>query len=175
MNDVLKALAYRRSVRRFSDLPLDSKTMDIILEAGMRGPSCVNSKDWYFLVVTDKAVLNKMADVNGKPAEPLRSAQAGVLVCGDLQRAFPKAPDYWVIDGAIAIQNMILAAYSLGVGSVWLGTWPQEARVAGQKELFGLPEYVVPHSILALGYPEDTLDKETPAPFDPERVHYNKW
>ena len=175
MNDVLNALAYRRSVRQFSDRPLEQKTVQTILEAGMRGPSCVNSKDWYFVVVTDREMLHKMADVNGKPAEPLRSAQAGILICGDMQRAFPKAPDYWVIDGSIAIQNMILAAYSLGVGSVWLGTWPQDARVEGQKELFNLPEYVVPHSILALGYPEGALNKQEPAPFDPDRVHYNKW
>jgi len=175
MNDVLKALAYRRSVRQFSDAPLEEETIHTILEAGMRGPSCVNSKDWYFLVVTDQEMLRKMADVNGRPAEPLRSAQAGILICGDLQRAFPKAPEYWVIDGAIAVQNMILAAYSLGVGSVWLGTWPQEARVAGQKELFNLPENVVPHSIIALGYPEGELNKAEPAPFDAERVHYEKW
>lgn len=175
MNDVLKALAYRRSVRQFSDQPLEKETIQTILEAGMRGPSCVNSKDWYFLVVTDKEMLGKMADVNGRPAEPLRSAQAGVLICGDLHRAFPKAPEYWVIDGSIAVQNMILAAYSLGVGSVWLGTWPQEARVAGQKELFNLPENVVPHSIIALGYPEGELNKAEPAPFDAERVHYEKW
>ena len=175
MNDVLKALANRRSVRQFSDLPLEAETIKTILEAGMRGPSCVNSKDWYFIVVTDKEMLNKMADINGKPAEPLRSAQAGILVCGDLQRAFQKAPEYWVIDSAIAIENMILAAHSLGVGSVWLGTWPQEARVTGQKELFGLPEHVVPHSILALGYPDGGLNKAEPAPFDPDRVHYNKW
>ena len=175
MNDILKALANRRSVRQFSDLPLDKETINTILEAGMRGPSCVNSKDWYFVVVTDREMLNKMADVNGRPAEPLRSAQAGILVCGDLQRAFPKAPDYWVIDGSIAIQNMILAAYSLGVGSVWLGTWPQSDRVVGQQKLFDLPEYVVPHSILALGYPAGELNKPEPAPFDEERVHYEKW
>lgn len=175
MNDVLKALAYRRSVRQFSDKPLSEETVRAILEAGMRGPSCVNSRDWYFLVVKDKEMLGKMADVNSRPAEPLRSAQAGILICGDLQRAFPKAQDYWVIDCAIAVENMILAAYSLGVGSVWLGTWPQEARVSGQKELFDLPDYVIPHSILALGYPLDGLDKEKPAALDPERVHYEKW
>lgn len=175
MNDILKALANRRSVRQFSDKPLGEDVIHRILEAGMRGPSCVNSKDWYFIAVTDKDMLNRMADVNGKPAEPLRSAQAGILVCGDLRRAFPPAQDYWVIDCSIAMENMILAAYSLGVGSVWLGTWPQDARVTGQKELFDLPEYVIPHSILALGYPKDALDKDMPAAFDEERVHYEKW
>lgn len=175
MNDVLRTLAQRRSVRQFSDQVLEQEKIHTILEAGMRGPSCVNSKDWYFLVVTDKEMLGKMADVNGRPAEPLRSAQAGILVCGDMERAFPKAPEYWVIDSAIAVENMILAAHSLGVGSVWLGTWPQEARVVGQKELFNLPEHVVPHSIVALGYPLDVLDKENPAPYDPERVHFEKW
>lgn len=51
-----------------------------------------------------------MADANGGPAEPLRKADVGIFVCGDLKRAFPKAKDYWIIDGAIATENMILCA-----------------------------------------------------------------
>ena len=51
-----------------------------------------------------------MADANGGPAEPLRKADVGILVCGDLKREFPKAKDYCIIDGAIAAENMILCA-----------------------------------------------------------------
>lgn len=94
-----------------------------------------------------------MAEANGAPAEPLKDAAMGILVCGDLSRSFEQAKDYWVIDCSIAAQNMTLAAQALGIGSVWLGIWPQMERVERQSRLFALPKHIIPHSILAFGYP----------------------
>ena len=161
----------RTSVRRFTDQPISEEDIKTILKAGMSGPSCVNARDWYFVAVTDKKVLNKMADANGGPAAPLRSAALGVLVCGDLERAFERAPEYWVIDGAIAGQNMILAAHDLGIGSVWLGTWPQMNRVQAQSKLFDLPETLEPHSIIAFGYPAENPPVKGPE-WEEDRVRF---
>lgn len=172
--DTIQAIMSRVSVRQYSDKAISDEALHTILEAGMAGPSCVNARDWSFLVVRDREMLNKMADVNGRPAEPLRSCQAGILVCGDLQRAFPHAQEYWVIDGAIAAQNMVLAAQGLGIGSVWLGTWPQMRRVEGLSKLFGLPETQIPHSIIAFGYPAEESTKEKLL-WEENRVHYEKW
>ena len=117
-----------------------------------------------------------MADANGKYANPLRSAALGVLICGDYEKAFNFAKDYWVIDGAIAGENMIIAATELGIGSVWLGTWPQEDRVEAQKKLFNLPDSQIPHSIIVFGYPKNPDDlKDERKEFDMSAVHYNKW
>ena len=66
-------------------------------------------------------IVDQIFITNGHPAEPLRKAAAGILVCGDLDRAFRFAKDYWVIDGAIAAQNICLAAQELWLGAVWLG------------------------------------------------------
>ena len=107
--------------------------------------------------------------------EPLRKAAAGILVCGDLDRAFRFAKDYWVIDGAIAAQNICLAAQELGLGAVWLGTWPQMDRVEAQQKLFALPETIVPHSIIALGYPEADLTAPRESRYEDDRVHFNRW
>lgn len=115
-----------------------------------------------------------MADANGSPAKPLRNAVLGILICGDLERAFPKAKDYWIIDASIAAQNMVLAAHSLGIGSVWLGTYPQMERVTKQAEIFKLPEHIVPHSILAFGYQDHIILSEQKH-FETDRVHYEKW
>lgn len=172
--DAIQAIMSRISVRNYSDREISEADLRTILEAGMSGPSCVNARDWSFIVVRNPVTLNKMADANGRPAEPLRRAKLGILICGDLERAFPRAPEYWVVDGSIAAQNMILAAQALGIGSVWLGTWPQMERVQKQAELFGLPETQVPHSIIAFGYPEEITFKEKDT-FEPDRVHYEKW
>ncbi|MCD8105858.1 MAG: nitroreductase family protein [Lachnospiraceae bacterium] len=172
--DTIKSIKTRKSVREFTPRTISEEDIHTILTAGMSGPSCVNARPWSFIVVTDKKKLNQMADANGGPAAPLRNAAMGILVCGDLSRAFRPAPDYWVIDGAIAIQNMILAAHDLGIGSVWLGTWPQMDRVKKQAELFGLPEHIVPHSLVAFGYPrlEDLEEREL---YEEEKVHFEKW
>lgn len=172
--ETLDSIFSRSSIRKFEDKPLPREVLETILKAGCSGPSCVNAQDWAFLVVEDRQTLNKMADANGRPADPLRQAAAGILICGDLNRAFPPAKDYWIIDGAIAGQNMVLAAQAQGVGSVWLGTWPQMERVEHQRSLFHLPEHITPHSILALGYPAETPKahpKDAPETF----IHWEQW
>lgn len=173
--DIIEAIMKRKSIRNFLEKEISDADVETILKAGMSGPTCVNARDWSFIVVREPEKLAKMADANGRPANPLRKAKLGILVCGDLERAFPPAKDYWVIDGAIAAQNMILAAEGLGIGSVWLGTWPQMDRVKQQQELFGLPETIIPHSILAFGYPAEDPDKSSKPEWEADRVHYEQW
>lgn len=173
--ETLDAIFTRRSTRQFTSQPIEPEKLRQILEAAMSGPSCVNARDWSFLVVTDSELLQKMADANGSPARPLKTAAAGILICGDLERAFPRAKDYWIIDGAIAAQNISLCAQALGLGSVWLGTWPQMDRVENQRELFRLPETVIPHSIIALGYPAEDITAKRESRYEESRVHWNQW
>lgn len=177
--DALEAIMTRRSVRKFTDQHISDEALNTILKAGMSGPSCANSRPWTFLVVRNKETLSKMADANRGPAEPLRNAHVGILVCGDMTRAFKLAPDYWIIDGAIAAQNMVIAATALGIGSVWLGTYPQMERVENQARLYELPNNVVPHSIIALGYPDKDYDEVLKSPsvgsLDLGLIHYERW
>ncbi|MCM1113171.1 MAG: nitroreductase family protein [Muribaculum sp.] len=171
--NIIAGIQSRRSIRKFTEQPITDDSLRTILEAGMNGPSCVNARDWSFLVTRNSDILGKMADANGRPAEPLRKAALGILVLGDLERAFPPAKEYWIIDGAIAAENMILAAWDLGIGSVWLGTWPQAERVENLCRLFALPKTVVPHSIIAFGYPDE--QPEAKGFFEESRIHIDKW
>lgn len=173
--DTIQNILTRKSIRSYEDKPISKEDLHTILTAGMSGPSCVNARDWQFIVVEDREMLNKIADANGRPAEPLRGAAAGIVICGDLHRAFPPAKDYCVIDTSIACQNMILAARALGIGSVWLGTWPQMDRVEKLAQLFGLPEHIVPHSVLALGHSAETADMSDKNAYDETVVHWEKW
>ena len=164
----------RRSIRKFTDRHIDDETLYKILDAAMTAPSCACRRDWSFIVVRDRETLGRMADANGRPAEPLRGCDVGILICGDVEKAFAPAPDYWIIDSAIAGENMILAAHALGIGSVWLGTWPQMDRVENQKKLFGLPDTVIPHSIIAFGYPDDK-GQDKKRGYEESCVHFEKW
>ena len=165
--ETMQNILTRRSVRKFADKPIEPDKLHTILEAAMSGPCAVNARE----------KLAQMAEANGRVARMLNQAAAAILVCGDLDRAFPPAPDFWVIDAAIAAQNMTLAANDLGIGSVWLGTWPDEKRVKRQATIFQLPETIVPHSILALGYPAEDIDMRAvrPSRYEENRVHVNQW
>ncbi len=172
--ELVEGILKRRSIRSFTEKEITYSELHTILRAGMSGPTCANTRDWSFLVIRDKDTLKKMADANGRPAVPLKSCNVGIMILGDLERAFPPAKDYWVVDGAIAGQNMILAAKGLGIGSVWLGTWPQMDRVERQRELFSLPDTVVPHSIIAFGYPAEEKDDEH-LDYEESQVHFEQW
>lgn len=172
--NTMDTILTRRSVRKFSEKPISEETLQQILAAAQAGPTAVNAQDWFFIVVRDKETLAKMAEVNGQAAHMLPDADMGILVCGDKERSHA---DYWVVDASIAAQNICLAAHALGLGAVWLGTWPQEHKVTGQTALFSLPEHAVPHSIIALGHiAEDFVPRDRKLREDGEaRVHYEKW
>lgn len=172
--DAIKAIMERISTRQFSDKEISDDDLKIMLDAAMSGPTATNARPWSFIVVRDKEMLLKMADANMKFAEPLRRATLGVLVCGDLERAYKAAPDFWVVDGSIAAQNMILAAHALGIGSCWLGVWPMQDRVENQAKLFDIPENIIPHSIIAFGYPKEESTKQKLI-YEEDRVHFEKW
>lgn len=173
---MIKTILERKSVRKYTDQNITDEQLHTILEAAMSGPSACNARPWSFIVVRDKEMLEKMADGNGRAATPLRNANVGILICGDLERAIPQAPEYWVVDGSIAVQNMCLAAHALNIGSVWIGTWPQTEKMNAQKELFNLPETIIPHSILALGFSDDEVSKnKVKKLYEEDRVHFEKW
>ena len=90
---------------------------------------------------------------------------------GDLD--LEKSEGYWVVDCAAATLNMLLAAHALGLGAVWCGVYPREPRMEGLKRLVGLPENVVAHSLVVLGYPAEKIQPENR--YHSQRVRRNRW
>ena len=78
--DTLDAIFTRKSVRNYTDRPISREDLETILRAGTSGPSCVNARDWRFVAVTDRETLLKMAEANGRAADPLKGAAAGILI-----------------------------------------------------------------------------------------------
>ena len=100
-----------------------------------------------------------------------RRAPLGIMVCGDL--SLEKSPGYWVVDCAAAVENLLLAAHALGLGAVWTGVFPREERMDGLRGLVRLPENVIAHSLVVVGYPAEQASPHDH--FRQDRVHRNGW
>ncbi|NYT03475.1 MAG: nitroreductase family protein [Candidatus Methanofastidiosa archaeon] len=168
--EALDAIRTRRSVRKFTDKLIPKEMIDKLLEAAMSAPSAGNQQPWHFVVIDDKNILNEVPKVS-LYAPMAKEAAAAIVICGD--PSLEKYPGFWVQDCSAATQNILLAAHALGLGAVWSGIYPLEDRASGFRKLLGIPENIVPLSIVIMGYPV-----EIPKPvtrFKEERVKYNKW
>lgn len=167
---VMEAILKRRSIRQFTNQPIAKDDLTTLLRAAMMAPTARNGQEWEFVVVRDKNTFKEMMHLHPY-AKMLEQAACAIIVCGNTQREH--APGYWMADCGAATQNILLAATSLGIGSVWLGVYPNEERMNGLAQILGLPDYVKPLNIIALGYPAEK--KEDLDRFDPAKIHVEKW
>jgi nitroreductase len=168
--DALEAIKSRRSVRVFRNDPVSRDTLRELVAAGMQAPSAGNQQPWQFVVVDDRRVIMRVPEFHPY-AQMSETAPAAILVCGDM--TLEQRKGYWVQDCAAATQNILLAAHAMGLGAVWTGVYPREERVAGAKKLFGLPDHVIPLSLIFVGYPAEFPPVENR--FREDRVHWNGW
>jgi nitroreductase len=160
----------RRSIRRFTTQDVGQDLIKKILAAGMAAPSAGNEQPWQFIVIKNKETLKKVGECSPF-ARSVGDAPAGIIVCGDL--SLEKHPGFWVQDCSAAVQNMLLEAVSLGLGSVWLGVYPETDRVAFLQQYLKLPKNIIPFAVLPLGFPSQEL---SPADrYNEARVHFEIW
>jgi len=133
MNEVIRTILGRRSVRSFKDGQIQREDLDVILECARYAPSAMNSQNWHFTAIRDAAFIGK---VNGWIVSEIRESGnpnlEGILERsnGNVFRNAPcvvivstqKGDRFGVINASAATQNMLLAAHSLGIGSCWIGT-----------------------------------------------------
>jgi nitroreductase len=168
----LDVIHSRKSVREFTGEAVARKDLNTILRAAMAAPSAVNCQPWAFVVVTEQAMLNTLAD--GLPyAQMLRRAGAGIVVCAVVEKAFNKMAEFAIIDSALAAQNILLAAEALGLGAVWTAAYPDPGKAAFVRETLGIPKDVIPLAVIPVGYAsgaEEPKDK-----FKEENIHWERW
>ena len=150
---VLDNILARTSIRSYQDRPVEQDKIEKLLRAGMAAPSAVDKRPWHFVVVTDKEVLNGLAEANPNAGMAARAPLA-IVVCGDKTKALTRVPDYWVQDVAAATENILLAAQGMGLGAVWTGTYPVTERVEKVAKVVNLPEHIIPFCTIVIGYPE---------------------
>ena len=146
--------------------------LDDLLQAAMAAPSAVAKDPWHFIVVQDRETLNKIADIlpSGKM---LRKATAAFIVCGDINKANIQAESYLLQDLSAAAENILIAANILELGTCWLGIHPREDRLSGIRQLFELPDNIIPMCGIAIGWPAEKPEARTR--YRNERVHIEKW
>ena len=168
MENVLDLIYSRQRVRDFEDAPVSDDQVEAMLKAAMAAPSVQDRRPLHFLVVRKRKTLDNLAKVH-KYAYMLEKAPLAVVVGGD-QKVSEK---YWVEDGCVATQNLLLAAKALGLGGVWISLYPKNKHQNAVRELLGIPDHVGVLCILALGIP--AKEKQLSAKYDSERVHREEW
>ena len=168
--DTIAAILTRRSIRLFTQQPVSEEDIHTLLCCAMQAPSAGNAQLWQFLILTDRALLDRIREFHPF-AEALETAPLAILVCSDDR--FEKRPGRWVLDCSAASQNILLAAHAQGLGAVWLAIHPDRERIEDIQQLFKLPDAVHPVSLIAVGHPDEKVDPSNN--FKPERIHRNQW
>jgi len=157
--DILAAIQSRRSIRKFTTAPVEEGVLrDLILEAGIWAPSGGNTQSWRFLVITDAKVLNKLRLVS---PGLLGTPSSVIAICQDLTHALEKGGELGVktlslMDTGMAAQNIMLAAYAVGLGTCPIASFHAEAV----QQILGLPAHIYPQLLISVGFP----DGNPPAP-----------
>ncbi|HKM29519.1 MAG TPA: nitroreductase family protein [Bacilli bacterium] len=167
----MEAINLRRSVRKYLNKKLDPQEIESILQAAMQAPSAKNQQPWHFLVVQDP---QKIKDYVKKSArnEFLELAPCLVIFLTDKDNL--KTAMMYPQDISAAIENAMLRAVSLKIGSCWCGVYPNIERMSSVIECFAIPSRYEPFAVISFGYPSEEEAFKFIDRFDGTRIHYEK-
>ena len=183
--EALEAIRTRRSVRKYSDRPVEPEKLQAVLEAVQQAPSWSNLQCWSLVVVTDQAVRDRISELSyvesffaayGYKSNPAQKglAQAPIVIvaCADpLRSGDLRGEQYYMADMGIATENLMLAAHDQGLGSVFVGVFDEEKL----KELLQIPADIRIVGLFPLGYPAGESKGGPPRKPLNEFVHYGTW
>ena len=156
--ETIKAIMTRRSIRKFEETPVTDEQIKMLLEAAMNAPSAGDGRPWQFVVTTDRAKLNALADSVDEGNAMFKQAQAAILIC--LDESLEGFKGFGPQDCSCAAQNLQLAAHDMGLGTVWIAIINVPPRVAGCREVLDVPETLTPFALFPLGVPGEMLEPE---------------
>ena len=168
--DTMENILNRRSIRKYTNEKISEEKIEKILKAAMYAPSAMNYQPWHFIVIDKREAIDQIFNINPH-ADMVKGAQLAIIVCGDLK--LEMNIDYLVQDCSAATQNALLAIHELGLGAVWVSSYPNKETVEGIRKYYELPENIVPISIVSLGHPAEKVTTEDR--FNKSRIHNNKW
>lgn len=171
MSDILDTIFKRRSIRQYQDEPVPPEMLIDLLRAAMAAPSAVNKQPWEFVVVTRP---ESMSELQAVLPFGRYKAPAAVVVCGDPERAHNEPTgSYWVQDCSAALENLLIAATGMGLGTVWTGVYPVADRVRDVQEVLKMPATIIPLGVVLVGFPQE--EKPPRTQYREDRVHWEKY
>jgi nitroreductase len=170
-NPILETIFKRRSIRKYTEQPVEPEKLDLLLKAGMAAPSAMNCKPWEFILVTEA---EKLAQFRQRLMFGDRNAPAAIVVCGNPGLSTnPAARLFWVQDCSAATENILIAAVGLGLGTVWIGVHPVANFVKTVRAIMSIPRSITPLCIIYVGYPE--TEKPARTQYNEDRVHLQEY
>ncbi|MGI6756267.1 MAG: nitroreductase family protein [Atopobiaceae bacterium] len=165
----MNAIFTRTSVRSYADTPIEQDKVELICRAGMQAPSAGNQQPWELLVIDDPELLKALGTATpySKPTGKAPLAIIPLMHAEGLR--FPEQAPH---DMSACVENMLLQATEMGIGSVWQAVFPEEDRIAGVKACVSIPDDLIPFCIVAFGYPIGQLPAQT-SRYDAARVYRN--
>jgi len=169
--DVLEAIRGRRSIRAFKSKKVTQETVEKLLDAARCAPSAGNIQPWEFIVVRKPEIKRALAEA-ALDQTFIEEAPIVIVVCANENRSsqgygIRGKTLYCIQDTAAAIQNIHLAAYSLGLGTCWIGAFREEEV----GEILKIPQGIRPVAIIPVGYPAETPPPRNRRPMS-QIVHY---
>lgn len=143
-----EAIETRRSVRHFQNKPVAKYLIEQIVKAANFAPSACNIQGWKFIIVEKSELRERLYDQGGSIV--IKNSPSGILVLYPNQTANYKYNDH-LQSASAAIQNMLLTAHELGLGTCWICHLPPPRKI---KKIFKIPKYFSPIAYIAIGYPE---------------------
>ncbi len=155
----------RRSIRRYEQKEIPKHVLDKILEAGRQAPSAANRQPWHFIVVTDNQI--KKALSKWLFTRHIKNSAVIIVGCANTRLLDRK---WSSIGTSIALQNMVIAAWAMGVGSCWIGDF-KEDKV---KQLLNIPDKWKVVALVSFGYPGEKPHPKRRKPIQ-KIVSFNKF
>ncbi len=162
---LLDAIRERRSIRKYTGEPVSEEQIREILEAAFLAPTASNRQEWRFAVVLDREKLAKMAEIHPY-GKMIRDCAFSIIV------GYEKGVNdrFGECDCGAAIENMLLQAQSMGIGSVWCALMEGSEHSGGFKQVLGLPDSFATVAAVQFGMPAES--KETPDRWADSKIIY---
>ena len=158
----------RVSTRSYQDRPVEDENIELMLRAAMAAPSARDQRPWFIYAVTNKEMIQKLSEATPN-AKCIGSAPLVFAACY-LRDTF--RPVYSQIDMSAAVENILLEATELGIGSVWIGVAPYEDRMENVRNILGVPEDKIPFALIGCGYPAKGAFRAQQDRFDESRIEF---
>jgi len=152
--DIVQAIYGRKSIREFTSKDIDDEDLKKIILTGTHAPSACDRQGWRFIIIKSKKV--KESIINIGATNLIRNSPVGILVLYNNMTDNLEYQDH-IQSAAACIQNMLLIAHGMNIGSCWLCNLPEKKKL---KKMLNIPFQYTPIAYIMLGYPKDDVVKK---------------